>query len=143
MKKIIITVITGLVFVSAGYAQNSHLETRFNQIAKRDGFAYVYMGKGYSELKVSEELTKEFKSITFVKILSSEKTRDKGVKNDIRLLKIMLELEKFELILKITYDTNDKTEIYLKKSGKNELEKVIIMEDPEEVSVTWIYGEGK
>ena len=143
MKKIVVTVITGLVFVSAGYAQSSKLETRFNQAARNDGFTYVYMGKGYSELKVSEELTKEFKNITFVKILSSEKPKDKNVKNDIRLLKIMLELEKFELILKISQDTDDRTEIYLKRSNRKDLEKVIILETSFEVHVTWIYGEGK
>jgi hypothetical protein len=143
MKKIIVAVITGFVFASVGYAQNSHLDSRFNQIARQDGFTYVYMGKGYSELKISEDLTKEFKSITFVKVLSNGKPNSKEVKNTIRSVKFSLNSEDFELILKIVQDDFDKTEIYLKKSKKNELEKVIIIETSEGVSVTWIYGEGK
>jgi hypothetical protein len=58
-------------------------------------------------------------------------------------MKFSLNAEDFELVLKITKDDGDKTEIYLKKSKKNELEKVIILETSEYVSIMWIYGERK
>jgi len=143
MKKVIVTVITGLVLSSAGYAQSSQVEWWFGLAAKKDVFTYVYMGKGYSELKISEDLTKEFSSIKFVKILSSDKYKSKEVKSTISNIRFGLDCDNFELILKIAEEGDGKTEIYIRKSKKSDLEKVIIMEQEGVVSITWIYGEGK
>jgi len=145
MKKIIITVITGLVFVSAGYAQSQDLTELFNIYAQEEGFSYIYMGKGYSELKrsVSDDFAKDFSSVKFVKILSSEKPKDIRVKDVISTLKAYLAGEEFELIFKMVEKNKEKIEIYLKRSNKKDLEKIIIMETTKDVRITWIYGEGK
>ena len=143
MKRVIVAVIAGLCLCHTGYAQSSSLEWQFDLHAKRNAFTYVYMGNGYSELKVSEEVTKEFSKVKFVKILKSEQPNSKEVKNAIKNVRFFAGADEFVLALKIAEQGEDKTEIYLRRSGKNELEKVIIRENSKEVSVTWIYGEEK
>ena len=145
MKKVIVTVIAGLCLSHiGGYAQSSALEEVFDVYAKyEEGFSYVYMGKGYSEIKISSEVSKEFNSIKFVKILTAPSNAKKEIiENFVGVMRATLEGEEFELIFKMAV-SKDNTEIYLKRTGKKNLEKVIIINKGKEVSVTWIYGEEK
>jgi len=143
MKRVIVTVIVGFCLSHSGYAQSSGLAEQFDIYAKYENFTYVYMGEGYSELKVPENITKEFFSVKFVKILSGTKKHTKQAKGDcLEMVRAILNGEEFELILKMQ-ESGRKTEIYLKKTGKKDLEKVIISDNGKEVSVTWIYGKAK
>jgi len=144
MKRVFLTTIGCLFFVLI-FAQNNLLEIDFSEYTEKDNFSYIYMGQGYSELTVPQELIKEFNKIKFVKVLTYKgDTKTKEAKKFVQDIKSSL--YHFKLILKLLEDNGEKTEIYIesKPSIKNPkekfLEKIIIREKEKEISVMWIYG---
>jgi len=143
MKRVIVAVIVGLCLSHTGYAQNEALAGVFDVYANYEkGFSYVYMGKGYRDLSVSAETTKEFSSVKFVKILTAPSNAKATIMDFVEVTRATVVGEEFELILKLV-SKGKTTEIYLKRTGKKFLEKVIIIDNGKDASITWIYGEEK
>ena len=145
MKKIIITVITGLVFVSAGYAQTPFLETFFDTRARQDGFTYIYAGRTIMNVKINipNHVEAMFDDIEYVKILSTEKnTKETERKSFVTSLKGVLRGDGFELILKVQ-EGDEVIETYLKESKRNNSDIVVLIDSEKKLSAVWVNGKLK